>query len=307
MFIYFYLDHVPRRQGPQHIKEISTKVEIIIPTLPFTAMKKLLFVILLIPSLGFGQKANSELEFEIKSLKNKSEIENYWTSIHKDDQSVRGKVSDEQRQMDRQNIKKMVLMFKYHGYPSGFCYGCNPKSEFTNNFTPNIVITHNLVNEVSEFMLPILNKAYNDGIANEWWYIHNLRGMLRARYGRDLYEKTKENIPQYLEKLKPFVKDSISYDLSIIDSLYENYDRNLNSILISDRIFSKKQGGIRHNIYKTKEGKLFWQQVYSDDSFHFPIEIYYEPKSNQLRYGLFDDVVINEILVNNIPKITSEN
>lgn len=64
--------------------------------------------------------------------------------------------------MDRQNIKKIVLLFKYHGYPTGFCYGCNVKSRDQNNFTPNIIVTHNLVRAVSEFIFPILQKIYSD-------------------------------------------------------------------------------------------------------------------------------------------------
>ena len=51
-------------------------------------------------------------------------------------------------------------MFKHYGYPSGFCYGCKLKSPVQSNFTPNIIITHNKVTDVNEYIFPILKKAY---------------------------------------------------------------------------------------------------------------------------------------------------
>lgn len=255
---------------------------------------------LLLSVFTFGQKSNSELEKEISSLKGATEISSYWNKLHKNDQSVRGKKTVESDIMDRQNIKKIVLMFKYHGYPTGFCYGCNIKSRDQNNFTPNIIVTHNLVRAVSEFIFPILQKAYEEGRANEYWYIHNLRGMVRDRYGRDFYEKTKENIPLFLEKLNPFVNKEISYDLDKIDQLFDEYDKQLNSILTSKLIFSKKKKGIRNNIYQMENGKLFWQKIYSDKSFSFPQEIYFDKEKNVLKYVLLDEVIKNEILLENI-------
>jgi hypothetical protein len=250
--------------------------------------------------LVFCQKSNTELEKEISSLKDSTEIRSYWNQIHQDDQSVRGKVTVEAEKMDRQNIKRVLLMFKYHGYPNGFCYGCKNKSIQQNNFTPNIVITHNRVTEVSEIMFPFLQKAYEEGKANEFWYIHNLRGMVRKRYGRDFYEKTKENIPLFIEKLNPYLKKDISYDLDEIDILFNEYDKKLNSILTSKLIFTKKKKGIRNNIYQIENGKLFWQKSYSDNSFNFPQEIYFDKEKNVLKYVLLDEEIKNEILIKNI-------
>ncbi|MCA6362106.1 MAG: hypothetical protein IM638_03660 [Bacteroidetes bacterium] len=270
-------------------------------------VKLLCIVFLTIPFLSFAQKSNSELELEIKALKDKSAIENYWTKIHEDDQSVRGKVSEKQKVTDRQNIKKVILMIKYHGYPTGFCYACSSNNSGSkNNFTPNIVITHNTVNEVNEYIFPILKKAFDEGVANEFWYIHNLRGMVRARYGRDFYEKTHDNIPKFIEKLEPFINDSISYDLTVVDSLFNSHDINLRLIITAEKIFSKKEGRIRHTIYKTKEGKLYWQKVYPDGSFNFPIQIYFDRKINALKYVLLDDVISNDVLVKNSKLISAK-
>lgn len=161
----------------------------------------ILFVIIISGYPSLAQKTNLELESEISALKSDQEIRVYWIKIHKDDQSFRGEITDKQRDMDRENIKKMVLLLKFHGYPSSFSYGTKSSSSNQNNFTPNIVLIHNKVPAVNELMFPILKQAYIEGNANEFWYIQNLRGMTRARYGRDFYTKTKENIPKFYEKL----------------------------------------------------------------------------------------------------------
>ena len=238
---------------------------------------------------SLAQKTNLELESEISALTNNQEVKEYWIKIHKDDQSVRGKVTDLQRQIDRENIKKMVLLFKFHGYPSS--------SSNQNNFTPNIVLIHNKVQTVNELIFPILKQAYLEGKGNEFWYIHNLRGMTRSRYGRDFYTKVKENIPLFYEKLSPFVKDTICYDLEKIDSLFKEYDLRLSGILNSNLIFSKKKKRIRHNIYKTEEGRIYWQKVYSDGSFNFPQEIYLDIENCCFKYLLLDEEVKNEVLI----------
>jgi hypothetical protein len=271
-------------------------------------MKHLILLILIISGYqSLAQKTNAELEREISTLKSNQEIRAYWTKLHQDDQSVRGKVTEEQRETDRENIKKMLLLFKYHGYPLAFSYGNKSSSSDQNNFTPNIILTHNKVLTINEFIFPILKQAYVEGKANEFWYIHNLRGMTRARYGRDFHAKTKENIPLFYEKLSPFVEDSISYDIEKIDSLFRDYDLELSKIVGSKLIFSKKTKRIRHNIYKTKTGKIYWQKVYPDGSFNFPQEIYLDQENNCLRYTLLDEVIKNEVVVKSIELIQIEN
>jgi len=257
--------------------------------------------------MSLAQKTNLELDSEISALKSDKEIREYWIKIHKDDQSVRGKVTDVQREMDRENIKKMILLFKFYGYPSGFSFGNKPSSSNQNNFTPNIVLTHNKVLAVNELMFPILKQAYIEGKANEFWYIHNLRGMTRARYGRDFYTKTKENIPKFYEKLSPFVKDTITYDLEKIDSIFKEHDLKLSEILNSKLVFSEKKKRVRHNIYKTDAGKMYWQKVFSDGSFNFPQEIYLDKENHCLRYHLLDEVIKNDVLVDSINIFQTEN
>jgi hypothetical protein len=261
-------------------------------------MKYLILLFIIISgSLSFSQKTNKALESEISGLTNDQEVKEYWIKIHKNDQSVRGRITDSQRQMDRENIKKMVLLFKFHGYPAASSYGHKSSSSVQNNFTPNIILTHNKVQEVNELIFPIIKQAYLDGKGNEFWYIHNLRGMTRSRYSRDFYTKTKENIPLFYEKLSPFIKDTISYDLEKIDSLFKDYDLNLSKILNSTLIFSKKKKRIRHNIYKTEEGRMYWQKVYSDGSFNFPQEIYLDKENHCLKYLLLDEQISNKVLM----------
>jgi len=270
-------------------------------------MKYIILCILAISGhQSLAQKTNAELESEISVLKNDQEIRVYWTKLHKDDQSVRGKITDVQRDTDRGNIKKMVLLFKFHGYPSGFSYGDKPSSSNQNNFTPNIVLTHNKVQTVNELIFPILKQAYLEGKANEFWYIHNLRGMTRSRYGRDFYKKTKENIPLFYEKLSPFIKDTICYDLEKIDALFKEYDLKLSEILNSKLIFSKKKKRIRHNMYKTEEGRIYWQKVYSDGSFNFPQEIYLDKENRCFKYLLLDEEIKNDVLAKSIDSFQTD-
>lgn len=251
-------------------------------------MKCILLLFLInVCSFTLAQKTNQELEKEISALTSPQDIKNYWIKIHEDDQSVRGKITDIQRQIDRENIKKMVLLFKFHGYPVD--------SSNQNNFTPNIVLTHNKVQTVNELIFPILKKAYLEEKGNEFWYIHILRVMTRARYGRDFHKKTKENIPLFYEKLSPFLKDTIDYNLEQIDSLFEEYDFKLGEILNSNLIFSKKKKRIRHNIYQTKKDKLYWQKVYSDGSFNFPQEIYWDNTNNCFRYKLLNEEIKDKV------------
>jgi hypothetical protein len=262
-------------------------------------MKYLFQIVLIIPIVVFGQMSNDEIESEISSLNDSKQLQEYWISLHKKDQSVRGKFSETQTKVDRENLKKMVTLIKYHGYPSGFCYGCVAPT--TGNFTPNIIVTHSTVRLVNEFVFPILKEAYNEGKANEFWYIHNLMGMVRSRYGRDFYEKKVENISKFYEKLEPFVAKKVQYDLVVIDSLYKVHDKELNEILTSTLIFSKKQKGIRNNIYKLNNGKLYWQRVYTDGSFNFPQEIYFDDKKG-LRYVLNNEIIDDITLIKNLDK-----
>lgn len=251
---------------------------------------------------AFSQKNNIELEQEILNLKSSDQIQSYWNKIHKDDQSVRGKVTKEQEVIDRQNFKKVLLMIKYHGYPVGFCHGCN-KSTTNKNFTPNIVVVHNEVPSAKELILPLLRKAYKDSLVNEFWYLHNLRGMVRARYGRDFYDKTIQNEVLFYEKIKPFIKSELSYDLVTLDSIFSKYDEDLNQILSSKLIFAKKHKGIKHNIYKNSSNEYFWQKVYSDGSFNFPQKIYFNEISQSFHYSLLDEEIKEEIIIKNEDKI----
>lgn len=267
----------------------------------------ILFFVTISGCMSLAQKTNLALESEIAALSNNQEVVDYWTQIHKDDQSVRGKVTEKQTEVDRENIKKIVLLFKYHGYPTGFSYGDKTTSTNQKNFTPNIILTHNKVQAVNELIFPILKQAYVEGKANEFWYIHTLRVMTRSRYGRDFYKKSKENIPLFYEKLSPFVEDTVSYDIVRIDSLFEAHDLKLNEILTAKVLFSKKKKRIRHTIYRTEEGKMYWQKIYPDGSFNFPQEIYFDKKNECLRYLLLNEEIKNAVLVNHLNSAQIEN
>lgn len=267
-------------------------------------IKNLLLCLLFISSYSYSQKTNEELEKEIISLKTDEEIKEYWNNIHRADQAIRGKVFDGQDKIDLENLKKVILMVKHHDYPYGFAFTDGDKNLIGyRNFTPNIVTTHNSNPYLKEFIFPILKKAYDEDLANEFWYIHNLRGMTRVRYGRDFYEKKVENIPMFYNKLNPFVKKEINYDINIVDSLEQKYKNEIKQILSLNKSFSKKKKGIRHNIYKMNSNTYYWQKVYNDDSFNMPQEIYYNEKNKSFYYKLLDEEIIESIIVKNKHKI----
>ena len=69
-------------------------------------MKYLFQIVLIIPIVVFGQMSNDEIEAEISSLNDSKQLQEYWISLHKKDQSVRGKFSETQTKVDRENLKK---------------------------------------------------------------------------------------------------------------------------------------------------------------------------------------------------------
>jgi len=270
-------------------------------------MKYLILCLFFIHSNSFSQNFNVDIEKEILSLNNNEKIKEYWNKIHKDDQSVRGTVFEGQNEVDVENFKKIILMIKHHGYPNGFTITDGDKNLIGyKNFTPNIVTVHNTNPYLKEFIFPILKKAYDENIANEFWFIHNLRGMTRARYGRDFYDKKVENIPLFYGKLNPFVKKEINYDINIVDSLDQKYKNEIEQILNLNKVFSKKKKGITHNIYKMNSNNYYWQKVYNDNTFNMPQEIYYNEKNNSLYYKLLEEEITERIIIKNKKKILNK-
>lgn len=256
-------------------------------------------------SLGFkAQDTISAMEQAILKLKTPQAIADYWNKLHERDQAVRGKVNREQRLSDQENMKAMLLMLKHYGYPTGFCYGCGLGD--LNNFTPNIIMVHNRVRSVNEFIFPIIKRAYDEGLVNKFWYLHSIWGMARARYGRDLYEKKEENIPLFHEKLAPYTGKAVNYDVSVIDSLFQQEDAAMEMILKSDLIFEKKKDRIRHYVYKTTAGNLYWHRVYPDDSFFFPQQIYFNAEKREFCYGIDNAVITHEVIVKNKDKLVAK-
>ena len=238
------------------------------------------------------QLTNEELDREIAALKSENEIQNYWNKIHKIDQSNRGRNVDKLK--DVENFKRVILMIKHHGYPTGFCYGCNsPDSAKNLNFTPNIVFTHQSSMYLREYYFQIFLKAYNDGKANEFWFLHNVRGLTLGRYDRVFYEKKVENLKSNLVIMEPYLNKEITYDISKVDSLYMLHWKESNLITNSILLYSENIkiyyfldlfARDKINIYELNN-EYYCQKLFSDGSFCMPQKIIYDKNLDTINYS----------------------
>ena len=237
------------------------------------------------------QLTNEELDREIAALKSENEIQNYWNKIHKIDQSNRGRNVDKLK--DVENFKRVILMIKHHGYPTGFCYGCNsPDSAKNLNFTPNIVFTHQSSMYLREYYFQIFLKAYNDGKANEFWFLHNVRGLTLGRYDRVFYEKKVENLKSNLVIMEPYLNKEITYDISKVDSLYMLHWKESNLFTNSNLLYSENIkiyyfldvfARDKINIYELNN-EYYCQKLFRDGSFCMPQKIIYDKNLDTINY-----------------------
>ncbi len=254
---------------------------------------QIIFILLfiLINNWATCQLTNEELDHEIAALKSENEIQQYWNTIHKIDQSNRGRNVDKLKDVD--NFKRVILMFKYHGYPTGFCYGCNsPDSTKNLNFTPNIVFTHQSSMYLREYYFQIFLKAYNDGMANEFWFLHNVRGLTLGRYDRVFYEKKVENLKSNLVIMEPYLNKEITYDISKVDSLYMLHWKESNLFTNSNLLYSENIkiyyfldvfARDKINIYELNN-EYYCQKLFRDGSFCMPQKIIYDKNLDTINY-----------------------
>lgn len=255
-------------------------------------IKRILFLLLFLSNHVASQSTNDELDREISGLKSQNEIQDFWNTIHKIDQSNRGRNVDKLK--DVENFKRVILMIKHHGYPTGFCYGCNSKDSTKKlNFTPNIVFTHQSSMYLREYYFQIFLKAYNDGKANEFWFLHNVRGLTLGRYSRIFYDKRVENLEGNLAIMEPFLNKEITYDISKVDSLYMLHWKESDLITNSIPIYSENIkiyyfldlfARDKINIYELNN-EFYCQKLYRDGTFCMPQKIIYDKNLDSINYS----------------------
>jgi hypothetical protein len=205
-----------------------------------------------------GTTDAQDLGDQIRHLKSGSDVECMWELISTPDQAHRGLNTVDS--IDNLNFKRMVLLIQYHGYPKS-------------SIVPNMVFTHQRSAYVREHYFRILQDAYNDGNADEYWFLHNVRGMHRERFGFDLLQPTTTNYEQLLSRLSPFLNDSLTYDLAPFDPLFSTYITDVQRITNSpaNHRWVNKEGD-RISIHSVDD-KLYLFKLWGDGSYGLPQQI----------------------------------
>lgn len=200
------------------------------------------------------------------------EVEEYWETMHYIDQSKRGTETDVQA--DNDNFKKVILMIRYHGYPTG-------------SLIPNLIFTHQRSTYVREHYFPVFYEAYKNGKADTSWFLHNLRGMFRDRFGCDLIKDRKLNagdVDTLLSHLKPFISGEIDLTITKFDSLYTSYIHDINKIKQGNRLYKwSSSDGTTHSFYRLGD-KLYYLKEHADKSGPFPQLIIADADVKTYRY-----------------------
>ena len=241
-------------------------------------MKQYIYIFPFILFFSCGEK-KSALENEILQLKNQETIKNYWLEIHDTDQAHRGLKSIDS--LDNLNFKKMILLIQHHGYPTQEEYGGKV------NLTPNIVFTHQTSEYINRRYFPILHQAFLEGKADTSWFLHNVKGLHRGKYGRDLI-RTRElkigDINTILNALEIPLQPKIDYNLTEFDNLFTSFHTDVAKIR-SAEIKGKWMNDDGDYFLLTEfEKRLFFLKVYRDNSFSSPQEVKQFPNEQKYEY-----------------------
>lgn len=255
-------------------------------------MRILGYLILLLIFISCKEK-NSPLEKEISNL-NPAEVISYWEYLFQMDQTFRGLESVDS--IDNINFKKMVLMIKHHGYPT--------KTEHSEkaNVTPNIIFTHQSSPYVCEKYFPILHEAFLQEKADTFWFLHNVKGLSRGKYTRDIIrgrDLNPDDIPTILNQLKMPLEPKPNFDLSNFDQLHQKFIEEVQQIQSGKRLGEWIND--KNDFYSIFDfnDELFIQKMYRDSSYGFPQKVKYFPKEKKYLYiddlGFADKFSIDSI------------
>jgi len=238
-------------------------------------MRIIRFLILLSIFISCKEKI-SPLEKEISEL-NPAEVISYWEYMHQMDQTFRGLESVDS--IDNINFKKMVLMIKHHGYPT--------KNDFSEkvNVTPNLIFTHQRSPYITEKYFPILHEAFLQEKADTFWFLHNVRGLQRGRFGRDIArgrDMTSDDIATVLNQLNLPLEPKPNFDLNNFDQLHHNFIKEVQQIHSGKRLGEWVND--KNDFYSIFDfnNQLFIHKMYRDSSYSFPQKVSF--LSNEKRY-----------------------
>ncbi len=227
------------------------------------------YTMIFLALISFQDTTAQDYVEEIKAIKGEEEITEYWKSIKELDQTYRGASSIDS--IDNINFKKTILMIQHHGYPSDLP-------------TPNLVFTHQRSTYVREYYFPIFHKAYKDGIANNFWFMHNVRGLHRGRFPMDFTQPDDANYLTVLKRIDTHLNTEVDYNLEPFDTLYSNYIIDVHRITETAPILQwKNEYSDTISFYKFND-KTYIQKVWRDGSYKMPLEITRNNLTNKYEY-----------------------
>lgn len=230
---------------------------------------------------------SQDLEAMIRGLRTPDEVHRMWEKIGLDDQTHRGLGTIDS--IDNRNFKLMLLLIKHHGYPVG-------------SITPNVIFTHQRSVYVREHYFPILHKAYVDGKADTFWFMHNVRGIHRGRSGFDLLQPSDSTYGQVLDRMAPYLPDHITFDLAPFDSLYNTFMKDVVRITSSPAVHRWVNAQEdRLSIHQVSK-KLYLFKLWGDGSYGLPQRIQRDPNSN--KYTFWDPANKTYLIIDTAGNLT---
>lgn len=225
---------------------------------------------------------SQNLQQEIEALHSTEAVNNYWDSLVAEDQRFRGRHSIDS--LDNLHFKKAIILIK--------TYGTLPGNKHDDGLF--VVFVHQQSYQVYHHYFSLYHHLWSKGKIDTGYFYHILRALHHSKYGRGFggYNANAPDIDTLLKRvnMRPF--DSLTFDVSIFDSLY-NIDRSFRQNIMNSTIV---------DIWETKEkfpsnwilfqwsDKFFMVRYYSDFSFMNPREVSVHKENNILKITYPDNV-----------------
>ena len=209
------------------------------------------------------------LEEEIRDLPSEDWVTLYWQMIKEADQTHRGLQTIDS--LDNVNLKKTILMIRYHGYPKG-------------SMVPNLVFTHQRSAYVCEYYFPIFLDAFLNAKADTGYFMHNVYRLQLDRFAGDHMRINVSNYQSVLARMSRWIPKEVSYDLSPFDSLYTTYMRDVEHITSGKPV---KQWRTKDNdriTWYAVGDTLYTQKVWRIYGDAMPQAIFLDPSNDHYRY-----------------------
>ena len=198
---------------------------------------------------------------------NKEQVKSMWEEILVKDQSARGVNSIDS--VDNNNFVLTMYLIEQHGYPD--------------NFVPNLVFTHQSCKPCRTKYIPIFYKYFNEGKIDTFWFLHNLRGVFRGEYGRDLIRDSIPKARQISEYSKLIdLEEEVYFNDEEYYFMLNKYRNYVDEIHEGDKV--GEWLNISEDVHRIwqRNGQYYYEKVYRDNSSNGPIQI------NKLNSNLFE-------------------